>query len=165
MPIIPCTAPIVTPLVAIGSITVIGQLIFLWKNPSKRYRFFILFQVVLIVLIAGMGSYRFSPLFSDTSILRGFNVTLRDRPNVKIESGQIITIGKSNIAAIAPLTLPGNDSSCHWSSQNGGDLDGAASCELIYAPPSADHDILRLSMRSTCGLSSAVGQIRFSILP
>ena len=165
MPSIPCTAPIVTPLLAIGSIAVIGQFIFLWKNPSKRYPLFLLLQVVLLALILGMGSYRVSPLFSHTNILRGFNVTLRDRPDVKIESGQIITIGKNNVSAIVPLTLPGNVASCHWSSQNGEDLDGAASCEIIYAPPSADYDILRLSMRSTCGLSSAVGQIRFSILP
>lgn len=165
MPTIPCTAPPVTPLIAVGSIAVIGQLIFLWKNSSTRYRFFVLLQLALLALILGLGSYRVSPLFSGTEILRGFNVTVRDRPDVKIQSGQIITLGKDSIAAIVPLTLPGNIVSCNWSSQNGGDLDGAASCELVYAPPAADYDILRFSMRSRCGLSVAAGQIKFSILP
>jgi hypothetical protein len=165
MLLIPCTAPIVTSLIVPLSIAVIAQFIFLWKNPSKRYRHFVLVQVVLIALMAGAGLYRFSPLFSDTNILRGFNVTVRDRPDVRIKSGEIITIGRNNIAAIVPLTLPGNIISCNWSSQNGGALDDAASCEVIYAPPSADYDILRISMRSSCGLSAAVGQIRFSILP
>lgn len=165
MSMIPCTAPIVTPLVAMLSIAVMAQLIFLRRNSSKRYKLFLLIQIMLLAAILGLGSYRVSPLFSDIKILRGFNVTVRDRPDVKIESGEIITIGKDGIAAIVPLTLPGNTISCNWSSKNGGALDEAASCELIYAPPLADYDILRLSMRSSCGFSAAVGEIKFSILP
>jgi hypothetical protein len=110
------------------SIAVMAQLIFLWRNSSKRYKLFLLVQIMLLAVILELGSYRVSPLFSDTKILRGFNVTVRDRPDVKIESGEIVIIGKDS-------------------------------------PPLADYDVLRLSMRSSCGFSAAVGEIKFSILP
>ena len=163
--IIPCTVPVVTPLVVILSIALIGQILFLRRSPSKRYRLLVLAQVVLLTFILGLGSYRISPLYSGTNILSGFNVMVGDKPSSNVKSGEIITLGQNSTVILVPLTLPGTTISCNWSSQNGGALDDPGSCETIYAPPAADYDILRLSVRSRCGLSDAVGQIKFSILP
>lgn len=74
-------------------------------------------------------------------------------------------MGYNSIAAIVPVMLPGDQPSCNWFSQHGGALDDATNCETVYAPPAAEYDVLRLSVRSSCGLPNAVGQIKFSILP
>jgi hypothetical protein len=163
---IPCTASIVTPLIALLCITLLVQLSFISKYHSKPYWLIMSCQVVLLFMIAWLGSYRFSPLYTNVKTLdRRFNIIVDDREEVNIRSGEIVTLGQTSTAVIVPLTLPGDTVSCNWSSQMGGALDDPNSCETIYAPPAADYDILRLSVRSSCGLSNDVGQIKISILP
>jgi hypothetical protein len=123
-------------------------------------------QVVALALTLWLGTYRFSPLYAKAKVLQGFDITLLYREKTRIQSGAVILLGRNSIAAIAPITLPGDQPSCNWFSRQGGALDDATSCETIYAPPAAaDYDLLQVSVRSSCGLPNAVGQIRFSILP
>ena len=142
------------------------QIPFISKYESRGYRFMMVGQTMLICIILWLGSYQFSPLYTNANPLaHGFDVTVGDREKVNIRSGEIITLGQNSTAVIVPLTLPGDPLSCTWSSQKGGALDDPGSCETIYAPPAADYDVLRLSVRSSCGLPNAVGQIKISILP
>ena len=164
--VIPCTAPVVTLLIALLCFVLLVQVSFLPKYHSKRYTFLLICQMALILIVFWLGSYRFSPLYSNVNLLaRGFDVTVGDRVKANIRSGEMITLGQASTAVIVPLTLPGDSVLCNWSSQMGGALDDPNSCETIYAPPVADYDILRLSIRSSCGLANAVGQIKISILP
>jgi hypothetical protein len=142
------------------------QVLFITKYSSKkRYWFVLIGQVVLLAIVFWLGSYRFSPVYANVDVLRGFDVTIGQRPKVTIQSGAIVSLGQNTLAVIVPLTLPGDTPSCNWASQMGGALDEPTSCETIYAPPSADYDILRLSVRSICGVPNASGQIKISILP
>jgi hypothetical protein len=54
---------------------------------------------------------------------------------------------------------------CDWSSANGGALDDPQSCDVVYNPPRAEYDILKVSIRPGCGLPNSIGQIKISILP
>lgn len=165
--IIPCTAPIVTPLIALLSIILLVQVSFLSQYHPKRYSLILICQMVALILIVfWLGSYRFSPLYTNVNPLaRGFDVTVGDKVKANIRSGEIITLGQASAAVIVPLTLPGDRVLCNWSSQMGSAFDDPNSCETIYSPPVADYDILRLSIRSSCGLANAVGQIKISVLP
>lgn len=164
--IIPCTAPLITQLIAILCVVLLVQILFISKYFSKKQYWFVLVgQVVLLAIVFWLGSYRFSPVYSNVDALRGFDITIGQRPKVTIQSGAIVSLGQNTVAAIVPLTLPGDTPSCNWSSQMGGALDEPTSCETIYAPPSADYDILRLSVHSSCGVPNASGQIKISILP
>src|SRR5215216_4813793 len=151
--IFPCTAPVVTSLIALLSIVLLAQLPFISKYESRRYRFMMIGQMMLICIILWLGSYQFSPLYRNANPLAdGFDVTAGDREKVNIKSGEIITLGQNSMAVIVPLILPADSPSCTWSSQKGGALDDPDSCETIYAPPAAEYDVLRVSVRSSCGL-------------
>ncbi len=163
---IPCTAPVVTPLIALLCIVLLVQVSLLAKYHSKRYSFILISEMALILIVLWLGSYRFSPLYANVNPLaRGFDITVGDKVKANIRSGEIITLGQSSTAVIVPVTLPGDRDLCNWSSQMGSAFDDPNSCETIYAPPVAEYDILRLSIRSSCGLANAVGQIKISVLP
>lgn len=163
--LVSCTAPGWVTVAAILLVLLFVQLIILPRSSVKQYRLFLFVQVVALALSLWLGSYRFSPLYAKTKVLQGFDITLLYREKTRIQSGAIVSLGRNSIAAIAPITLPGDQPSCNWFSQQGGALDDATQCETIYAPPAAEYDILQVSVRSSCGLPNAVGQIKFSILP
>jgi hypothetical protein len=54
---------------------------------------------------------------------------------------------------------------CDWMSTAGGALDASSSCDMVYIAPDADYDILRVRIRSSCGLPDSIGQIKVYILP
>jgi hypothetical protein len=163
--VLPCTYPAAQSLVLVlGMLLVIHLSVRAWL-PGARYVLAV--EIMLIVVVAWLGSYALSPLgFSSGHIpaLRGFTVMTRTRGMRTIAPGGVITLGSGVPAAIQPVTLPG-DMRCTWVSSGGGALDEPHSCAVVYVPPQADYDILRVSLQPGCGLPHSVEQIKISILP
>jgi hypothetical protein len=166
-PVLPCTYPAAQSLVlALGALL----LIYFFSGPrwlpGARARYLAV-TAVLIGLVAWLGFYPLSPLGFSTGripVLRGFTVVTRARSTVNIAPGAVLTLGSGVPAAIQPVTLPG-DMRCTWMSTRGGALDEPSSCAVVYVPPQADYDILKLSLQPGCGLPRSVERIRISILP
>ncbi len=125
-------------------------------------------NIMLILLAIWLGSYSLSPLgFSSGRIplLSGFRITRQQRAPIWIASRQIVLMAPGSAMEIEPQTLPGAVN-CMWASSNGGAFDDPASCDTAYAPgEGAAFDILRIAIRSECGLPPAIGEIRVSVLP
>ena len=119
-------------------------------------------------LVLWLGSYPFSPLgFSDghIPILSGFTVTTRTKHITNLAPGEIVTLASGSPAEIEPVLLLAMNTKCNWSSSNGGTLDSPDTCDLVYIPPQADFDILKIKIRPGCGLPQSTTQIKVSILP
>jgi len=132
-----------------------------------RYRPSLLaIDACLLLLVIWLGAYRFSPLglSSRENILREFVVMTPQMGEKHIPPNGIISVGNTSVAYIQPILGPGNIK-CSWYSLHGGGLDGQESCPLLYTPPSADFDILKVNLQPGCGLPNTVQQIRISILP
>jgi hypothetical protein len=99
-----------------------------------------------------LGSYALSPLsFARQPVLRGFVVHKGQGPPARVPVGDGFSISRSSLAFITPLIEPAA-ASCLWQSQSGAMVDVPDICEIAYAPPSAEYDILRLesSQVATC---------------
>jgi len=101
--------------------------------------------------------------FGNSSPLRGFRIMTAARDRF-IKNGEIVSLGQGAYTALSPQMAAGGFQ-CSWSSANGGSLDDPNACEIIYIPPNADNDILRLRLKSMCGLPDAIGELKISILP
>jgi len=164
---LPCTHPSAQSLVLALS----GLLILHWIAGAKffprSYWYFLAVDTVLILLTFWLGAYAYSPLkFSELEnpVLREFVVITRESGKRHIAPDAIITLGGNSIAYIQPVLPPGN-TRCMWNSLHGGALDGQDSCNVLYTPPAAEYDILKVNIQPGCGLASSVEQIRISILP
>ena len=124
--------------------------------------------LLLIALAGWLGSYRFSPLgFSSGRIplINGFVITRRQQAQAVASPMQTITVAAGSAIGIDPQMLPG-PVTCLWSSANGGAFDDPASCDTAYSPgEGAGFDVLRVDIRSACGLPSTVAQLNISMLP
>ncbi len=166
-PLLACTDPLTQKIALAGSVMLMLQLSVGVKIVAQFDRRLRALEIVLLLLVVWLGSYPFSPLgFSDGRIpvLRGFSVITPTRREFHILPGEILLLGNGAIAAFKPLMLTG-DVRCNWSSANGGALDDPQSCDVVYNPPDAEYDILKVSIRPGCGLPHSIEQIRVSILP
>lgn len=120
---------------------------------------------IMVGLTLWLGSYSLSPLsFARQPALRGFIVQKAQGPSVQVQAGDGFSISRSSLAFITPLIEPG-EASCIWQSQGGAMLDAPDICDIAYAPPAAEYDVLRLRVRSGCGLPDSLGNLRIAILP
>ena len=123
---------------------------------------------VLISLALWLGSYQTSPLGFSTGripLLRGFRITQAQRGQRDIPLRQVVTLSPGSAIGIDPLLLP-VPATCAWASSNGGAFDDPASCDTAYSPgKGATFDVLRVNVRSACGLPSALGDVRIGVLP
>lgn len=164
---VPCTDPMAQRLgLAIG----LGLGLQLWAGARRRgLRWWLGAQAVLLVLVAWLGFYPISPLFSSgrIPILQGFVVITQARDALELPPGATITLTNGRPAAIRALTLTRNTpfARCYWMSTRGGTLDDPSACDTVYVPPSEEFDILKVSLEPGCGLPRAVGQLKISILP
>lgn len=166
MRVIPCAEPWAGNLILSLLFTALLQLFFARRIPGRRYAVFIAGHFVLILPVLWLGLYAVSPLgYSSGAVpnLRGFEIVRMSRTTV-VENNQIVSLVKDSPVGINPLLLDEN-SRCNWVSSAGAELDGDSDCFLIYNPPGADHDILRLRIRSACGLPDSTARIRIAILP
>ncbi len=122
----------------------------------------------LLLFTLWLGSYPLSPLgFSNGRIplLRGFVVSQAHGTTLTVASRQTLTMGYGSIVQIQPDVLAG-PVDCTWSSATGGTFDDPANCDTAFAPSSsAQYDVLKVLVRSACGLPTAVGEIKVAILP
>jgi hypothetical protein len=81
-----------------------------------------------------------------------------------VGSAEVISLKRGSAMGIN-LQLVDPTSDCAWISTAGAALDGPFSCDTVYSPPNAEYDVLRLRVRSSCGLPDATGRINVSILP
>ena len=134
----------------------------------KACRLVLLGYPALILLALWLGSYSLSPLrFGEgrLALLRGFKLQQPQRPEQLISSYQTVSAAPGSIIEIEPRLLPG-PVDCAWSSSADSVFDDAASCDTAYVVSAvAPYDILRLSVRSACGLPAALGEIKISIMP
>ncbi len=164
--IIPCTAPWSTNLVLSLTAVLVLQAILSRKILPNQYKAFIAVHALLIPFALWLGLYSISPLGYSTGRiqdLRGFLV-IRTNRNVSIENNEMVSLSQGSVVAIQPVMLSGSFD-CTWTSAKGGQLDLPSTCDIVYVPPNAEYDILRLRIRSSCGLPDATGQIKVSILP
>lgn len=164
-----CTYPLAkTILLILGILALLIVLaVIFWRTQRRRLYTSLFILAGLCLLTAWLGSYRYSPLelFGEQNpLLRGFLVTRHGRVNEMVASGGIITLSAGSPMGIvllsdAPIT------SCHWKSLNGGVWDDPDICDTTYAAPQAEYDILTVRIEPGCGLPSARGQIKISILP
>ncbi len=124
--------------------------------------------LLLIALASWLGSYRFSPLgFSSGRIqlINGFLITRPQQAQTLVSPMQTVTVATGAAIGIDPQMLPG-PVTCFWSSANGGAFDDPASCDTAYSPgQGAGFDVLRVDIRSACGLPGTVSQLNISMLP
>ena len=165
-PLVPCADPTAQSLTLALCVTLVLQLLADARWLGGCFRWVTGAQAALVLLVAWMGFYPLSPLFSSGRIpvLQGFTVITRARGAVNVAPGAIVTLSGGRPAAIQPLTLI-EDVDCAWVSTSGGALDDPQSCAIVYVPPQADYDILKVSLQPGCGLPRSVGQIKISILP
>jgi hypothetical protein len=153
-------------LLALFALFILGLIVSRHISP-RYYKVGLIINALLILLTLWAGDYRYSPLgFASEGrfVLQEFVVLTRERGEKHIAPNEIITLGRTSAAFIQPI-LKAENTTCNWHSLNGGQLDGQDSCSLVYIPPPADYDILRLSIQPGCGLPNTVEQIRISILP
>lgn len=123
---------------------------------------------ILILLAVWLGSYRISPLGFTTGripLVSGFWVTRTERARIWAAPFDVMTMAEGSAIGIQSVLLPG-PASCMWSSSNGGSFEDPTGCDTAYEPgPGAAYDVLRVNVRSACGLPSTVAEIRISVLP
>jgi len=119
----------------------------------------------LVGVTLWLGSYSRSPLrFAAQPVLRGFVVQKGQGQALRVASGDGFSISHASLAFITPLIEPGA-ASCLWQSRAGAMVDLPDICDIVYAPPSADYDVLRVRVRSACGLPDSTALLRIVILP
>lgn len=138
-----------------------------WRKLRRRLSVSLFVLVGLCLLVLWLGSYSHSPLKfinEQGATLRGFLITRHGRPNEPVASGDIVTMtagAPMGIRVLSAVPLAG----CHWMSLTGGVWDDSDTCDTTYAAPQAEYDVLSVTIEPRCGLSSAHGQIKISILP
>ncbi len=144
------------------------HLVAIRKLKRHGYGTALLLYGALLLLTLWLGSYHVSALgFSSGRIplLRGFLVTRSNRTALKMASRQTISLGYGSIVEIQPEILAG-PVDCTWLSTTGGVFDDPANCDTAFAASgAAQYDVLKVRVRSACGLPTAVGEIRVAILP
>ena len=136
-----------------------------WRFLARELSVGLGIFAMIFGLTVWLGSYSRSPLsFARQPALRGFVVHKGRGPSVRVEAGDGFSISHSSLAFITPLIEPGA-ASCLWQSQSGAAVDAPDICDIAYAPPSADYDVLRLRVMSGCGLPDSFGNLRIAILP
>ena len=144
------------------------HLVAIRKLKRHGYGTALLLYGALLLLTLWLGSYHVSPLgFSNGSIplLRGFVVSQAHGTAIKIASRQPLSVGYGSIVQIQPEILAG-PVDCTWLSTTGGVFDDPANCDTAFvASGAAQYDVLKVRVRSACGLPTAVGEIRVAILP
>jgi hypothetical protein len=148
----------------------VAGLLYLLAILRLRRRLPPLVAAAYVVLFAGvlwLGALRYSPLAFGTArlpLVSGFEIRRPNRAPVVIDAGEFISVAPAAPIVIHPVILPG-PVDCAWSA-SGGALDDPQGCDVVYVAaggvPSA---MLRVRVRSACGLPPAVAQIKFSILP
>ena len=144
------------------------HLVAIRKLNRHTYGTALFLYAALLLLTLWLGSYYVSPLgFSSGRIplLRGFLVTRSDGTALKVTSRQTISLGYGSIVEIQPDMLAG-PADCTWLSATGGIFDDPANCDTAFAASgAAQYDVLKVRVRSACGLPTAVGEIKVAILP
>jgi len=164
--IIPCTDDWAQNMIFALGFALILQIFLAPKILPSHYRILIAAHAVLILLVLWLGLYPVSPLGYSSGripVLRGFSVTTLGR-NRFVKTGGIVSLQQGAATGVAPQTLSA-DFRCSWLSLKGGALDDPNGCETVYVPPNTEYDILRIGIRSSCGLPDFGGQIKISILP
>lgn len=164
--IIPCMDARAERLVFSLGVGLLAPLVFARWLPTGFVAAAIAGHLVLMLVTLWLGAYAISPLGYATGQvpnLRGFQIIRANRSSM-IESAEIVSLKRGAAVGINPQLLdPTSD--CAWISAAGAALDGPFSCDTVYSPPNADYDVLRLRIRSSCGLPDSTGRINVSILP
>jgi hypothetical protein len=164
--IVPCTDAWADHLILALTLTLVLQIFISQRVLPRRYKFFLLIHIIAVLFALWFGLYSISPLGYSTgriSNLRGFKVITGNQTSIIADKGTL-SLPQGRPVGISPLMLAGNFD-CHWVSANGGELDLPSTCDIVYVPPTADYDILRIRVRSSCGVPSSSGQIKVGILP
>lgn len=156
-------------LTALGLTTLIN--IFILTVGQNIWRIVIFANLCLIVLLGiityGLGSYERSPLNLSggrSSIKYSFLVTRPGHINKPVAPGEVIMLRYGFDAGISVAAdLP--NTTCHWTSLHGATLDSPDQCDIVYAPPGVENDILTVRIGSTCTLQPIRGQIKITIYP
>jgi hypothetical protein len=133
---------------------------------SGWYFRFLVGHGVLILLAVWLGAYAVSPLGYSTGRipnLHGFTIIRSGRSSIVLHD-EIVSLKAGAAVGIEPLLLDAT-SKCMWISAAGAAMDDPSSCSTVYEPPNGEHDVLRVRVRSACGLPDAAGRIQISILP
>lgn len=170
MSLLPCTHFIAADFVLVLGV-VLALNILLVVISAKRWRMFSRWSIPSLLslglLALWLGSYAYSPLMRsgrNTQALRGFLVTTPKYLNKPFNTGDILVTQAKSAVAISVLSdLPGIN--CRWSSLRNGGLDDSGNCDVIYAAPKAENDILTVRVDPGCELSPAKGSLKISILP
>ena len=164
--IIPCTEPRAERLVLSLGVGLFAQLVFVRWLRLGYVAAVIAGHLVLMFITFWLGAYAISPLGYSTGQapnLRGFLIIRANRSSI-IENAEVVSLKRGSAVGINPQLLdPASD--CAWISAADAALDGPFSCDTVYSPPNADYDVLRLRIRSSCGLPDSTGRIDVSVLP
>lgn len=121
-----------------------------------------------IALVVWLGSYSLSPLGFSTGripLVSGFWITRSQRPQLWLRPQQVVNVAEGSAMGIQTVLLPG-PVSCIWAASNGGSFEDPLSCDTAYmAGQNEAFDVLRVDVRSACGLPSAVAELHISVLP
>lgn len=164
--IIPCTYPRAERLVLSLGVGWLTQLVFVRWLRAGYVAAVIAGYLLLMLITLWLGTYAISPLGYATGQipnLRGFLIIRANRSTI-VESAETVSLKRGSAVGINPQLLdPASD--CAWTSAAGAALDDPFSCDTVYRPPNADYDMLRVRIRSSCGLPDSTGRINVSILP
>jgi hypothetical protein len=135
------------------------------KSPARAVMLGLGIFVLLFGLTFWLGSYALSPLgFARRPALRAFIVQKGLGEPIRVGPGDGFSISRSSLAFIIPVIEPAGGS-CLWQSQAGAMMDVPDICDVAYAPPPVDYDVLRLRVAPGCGLPESFGNLRIAILP
>jgi hypothetical protein len=163
---LPCTHPLAQSAILALGVVMMFQLVF-GAKILPRSAILTICMMTLLLLAFWLGSYPYSPLGFSTGripVLRSFMITTRSGPPFSLAPGEVLSLGRGSAAAIEPVLLAGKVK-CAWSSAKGGRLDTPEVCDLVYSPPAAEYDLLRVQIQPACGLPASTAQIKISILP
>ena len=170
MTFLSCTHPLATETLLIAGVVLVLNIllaVFLGRRWRIVSRWSVPSLLGLSLLVFWLGSYTHSPLMaSDTGKqgLRGFLITTQRQLNKPYHSGDILVTQADLPVAISVFSdLPGIK--CQWKSVHNGALDGSDSCNVIYAAPRVENDILTVRVEPGCKLSPVQGRLKISILP
>jgi hypothetical protein len=164
--LLPCMEPRTEILVLSLSVVFFLQIFLAARLVPDHYLLFLAGHMVLILLAIWLGAYAISPLGYSTGRipnLRGFTIIRAGRSSI-VRNNEIVSL-KAGSAVGINLLLLDETSQCMWISAAGAALDDPSSCDTVYVPPSAEHDVLRVRLSSACGLPDSNRWIRISILP
>ncbi len=165
-PILPCSAGWANRLIIALILTFFLQTFIASKILHSQALHILVFYAIAILCSLWLGLYPISPLgYSSGRIPNpdGFSITTANR-NFSAANLEIISLQQGATVGISPTMLNG-DFHCDWISSNGGGLESSTGCDTVYQVPDAGYDILRLRVRSACGLPDSITQIKISILP